>query len=65
MPASVEYPEVKVEMDVLVDVPQVYGWQLLVGGRPQLLIVRKPRLLDCLWGGHCGQPILVPAASWH
>ena len=51
------------EVDVLVEVLQDCRWQVLAGGRPQLQ-VRWSRLLDCLSGGHSGQPVLTPAASW-
>ena len=51
------------EVDVIVEVLEDYGWQMLVGGRPQLQAVRWSGLYDCLSGGHVGTPFLTPTES--
>ena len=52
------------EVDVIVEVLQDYGWQMLTRARLQLQAVRWSRLLECLSSGHGGQPVLTPAMSW-
>ena len=51
-------------VDVIGEIVQDYGWELLTNGARSLKVVRWPRLLDSLPMMSNGQPILVPESTW-
>ena len=51
-------------MDVIGQIAQDYGWDLLAGGKPHLRVVRWPQLLEHLLGKLDGQLALIPLSTW-
>ena len=51
-------------VDVIGEIVQDYGWELLTHGSRSLKVVRWPRLLESLPVMSNGQPILGPVSTW-
>ena len=51
-------------VDVIREIVQDYGWELLTNGARSLKVVQWPRLLESLPMMSSGQPILGPACTW-
>ena len=51
-------------VDVIGEIVQDYGWELLTNAARSLRVVRWPRLLESLPMTSSGRPILGPASTW-
>ena len=51
-------------VDVIGEIVQDYGWELVTNGARSLKVVRWPRRLESLPKTSSGRPILGPASTW-